>query len=694
MKSVGFRLLLIMLAITIIGMGLIAVIGTAIAKTSLEEQSFGRIGVTTKLNADKIEAWLSRQIIYIDAIATDFSSLPDISPEALMPALVNYTERNEDFFSVYAGYPDGEGVFNDEWEPDYSIWKANERDWYKGAVMSPNKAYISELYADAQSGDLCITLAKVFTYNDIVAGVAAADIFTNVLREVVNNVDIGKGGYAFLTDSEGRILEHHDNRFTPVIDANDNTVFKNIAEIEDRHYADLRKTDVIEGNPIELKSPDGESRYYFASAIPSTGWVLYSAIPVSAVNAPISRQIIVAVIVFVAVLCIAVTLIFFSLRKLITRPVKDVTEAGNLLASGEIEVQLDRNYIGELALLADSFRGMVAFNKQQAEWLESIANGDLSIEVHPRGANDRIGNAIVNMLESLNVMFSNISQSTHQVASGSQQLADGAQELAQGSTEQASVVEQLSASITDINTMAGENTKTATAALDEVQEVGHLMVVCSEQMGQMLEAMRTIDDKSKAILKTTKVIDDIAFQTNILALNAAVEAARAGQHGKGFAVVAEEVRNLASKSAEAAKDTASLLESSSQSVTEGNSIVNKVNMSLHSVVDLARKNAEKIANVQLISTNQSDAMVQITIGIDQVAQVVQQNSATAEESAAASEEMRSQSATLRDLISQFKLNESTMLIDSQPSIEKNPKRLITAGGSAFSPTRGNGFMKY
>jgi methyl-accepting chemotaxis protein len=232
----------------------------------------------------------------------------------------------------------------------------------------------------------------------------------------------------------------------------------------------------------------------------------------------------------------------------------------------------------------------------------------------------------------------------------SRQIADGSQTLAQGAAEQAASIDVLSGSIATVNDMTKNNAKTATEALNEVNEVGKLMVVCMEQMQQMIVAMHTIDDKSKDITKTAKVVDDIAFQTNILALNAAVEAARAGIHGKGFAVVAEEVRNLASKSAQAAKETEALTASSSVSVAEGSACVEMVNKSLQAIASIAKKNAEQIAEVQAVSVEQSKSMEEIHSGIEQVATVVQQNSATAEELASTSIEMSAQTESLHKLI--------------------------------------------
>jgi Methyl-accepting chemotaxis protein len=256
-------------------------------------------------------------------------------------------------------------------------------------------------------------------------------------------------------------------------------------------------------------------------------------------------------------------------------------------------------------------------------------------------------------------LLENIAAIIPSFVTASKQIANGAQMLAQGTTEQAASVDELSNSIVEINDMAIENSRLTSTTQEEAQESKRLIDACTEQVRSMLDAMQTIDEKSKTILKTTKVIDDIAFQTNILALNAAVEAARAGGHGKGFAVVAEEVRNLASRSAAAAKETSELLESSSRGVEEGNRIAEKVSTSLQSVVEIADANAEHIARVQALSSDQSEAIKEINSNIDMMSRVIQQTSATAEESAASSAEMSGKADYLGVLIKDFK-NKKTL----------------------------------
>jgi len=399
--------------------------------------------------------------------------------------------------------------------------------------------------------------------------------------------------------------------------------------------------------------------------------VLYAAI--AEVESTRGTMIITLFILLVTVLVIAV-FIGLYVSNLVSRPIIALASfmsragtTGDITATDEEEKSLNK-YMELKDETGQLMRGCGAFIDHILSIsgsLETIAGGDLSADIELLSGSDTMGIALQKTTDSLNRMFSDINASTAQVSHGSKQIADGAQSLAQGSTQQAASVEELSATISEIAVKTKDSAEKAENAAVLASSIMQNAEKGSNQMNEMTNAVKEINQASQSISKVIKVIDDIAFQTNILALNAAVEAARAGQHGKGFAVVAEEVRALAGKSAEAAKDTGGLIANSMEKAELGARIADSTAESLSEIVSGINESNQLIAEIAKSSEEQSVGISQINNGIDQVAQVVQQNSAIAEESAAASEEMSSQSANLEELILQFKLKNNSPMMSLQ-----------------------------
>lgn len=336
----------------------------------------------------------------------------------------------------------------------------------------------------------------------------------------------------------------------------------------------------------------------------------------NAKNAATSNSATVIMIVVMSV-CVIIAVAFgIFLSRIISSPVNLMVRTAEKIADGDLDVEVDYESKDEIGLLAKSFR---------------------------------------RMSEYLNEVMSNIRVSSEQVAVGSRQVSASSQALSQGATEQASSVEELTASIEQIASQTRQNAENAGRANELANASKEDAVVGNNHMKLMLDAMNDINESSANISKIIKVIDDIAFQTNILALNAAVEAARAGQHGKGFAVVAEEVRNLAARSANAAKETTSLIEGSIKKAEGGTKIASETAASLSKIVEGVSKAAELVDQIATASGEQSAGIAQINKAIQQVSEVIQTNSATSEEGASASEELSGQADMLKELVGKFNL---------------------------------------
>lgn len=347
----------------------------------------------------------------------------------------------------------------------------------------------------------------------------------------------------------------------------------------------------------------------------------------------------------------------------IRKPVEEIKEVAEKMAAGNLDVSLDYQSRDELGNLSDSMRSLIHMFREiiddMSYGLASLGSGDFTVESKVEelyvGDFHRLLTSMHQIIERLSQTLGQISMASDQVSAGSDQVSAGSQALSQGATEQASSVEELAATINEISSQVSENAENAQQGSKLADAAGAKIELGNRQMQEMIAAMGEISDKSGQIGKIIKTIEDIAFQTNILALNAAVEAARAGAAGKGFAVVADEVRNLASKSAEASKSTAALIEGSIQAVERGTSLADETANTLSEVVVSAKQVVAVVDNISRASSEQALSIAQVTQGIDQISSVVQTNSATAEESAAASEELSGQAQMLKNLVEKFKL---------------------------------------
>jgi len=531
--------------------------------------------------------------------------------------------------------------------PDYDI---TTRDWY-GEMIANKALTITEPYIDSSYGDMVTSVMMPVWNGSYLLGLVGIDITIDNLASIMIEYKLGQTGYVILVSKDGLVVYHPDSDLIGMSIAGSglgDDIVKAMAKSTFGEY---------------MFTEDNVVKRAVLQPVLGTGWMVLAVIPEHELLASYYHSKNAMYTVFGIGLAILI-MICLLIAVAIVRPIRSLSRTAKHIADGDLDVSAAVQTVDETGKLAQSISSMTSRLKDYVLYiteingvLHKISEGDLTFQLKQKyqGEFSTIKESLLILQIKLSETMSTISTSTVQVSSGAKQIADGAQSLAQGATQQAATIQQVSSSISEIAQKTKDNKEMASRAAALANTIKGKAEKGSQQMDEMLDAVKEIDQAGQDINKVIKVIDDIAFQTNILALNAAVEAARAGVHGKGFAVVADEVRNLASKSAEAAKDTGSLIANSIEKAELGSRIAVETSDSLSEIVAGINESAQIINDIAKSSEEQSIGISQINSEIDQVANVVQQNSAIAQESAAASEEMSGQSSMLEELISQFKL---------------------------------------
>ena len=415
----------------------------------------------------------------------------------------------------------------------------------------------------------------------------------------------------------------------------------------------LSDADALSSKAIQLAQQSVDLRNKFIGLKDQIAEQLQAEL--STLSADTKQQRYLNVVMCSAVIIATLVLVALIISRSITEPLRRSIEVVNKIAKGEIPTEIKHASRDEIGQLFKSMTTMTANLAEKAQLAEQISQGNLAVDVPLASEHDQLGLALQQMVSSLKEIVTEMQGSSQYIVDGATRMSDVSQKLSQGTTESAASLEEISASMNEVASQIEHNAANAKQANVLSAETMTAASGGNMLMNELVEAMDTISQSSRDINKINKVIDEIAFQTNLLALNAAVEAARAGQHGKGFAVVAEEVRNLAARSANAAKETSTMIEDSLSKADSGVAVATKTAAALYTIVSVATKVTALIGEIDIATSEQSNGISQTEQGLSQIDRVVQQNTSTAVETASTAETLAAQAMHMEQLLGHFSL---------------------------------------
>lgn len=549
---------------------------------------------------------------------------------------------------------DGQGYSN------YGDFDFNDQLHFQAA--SKGDVFVGEPIINRLNGDIIIISgAPVYDDGKIVGTVYIVDLVASV-NDKIGEITFGKTGHAYIINKEGTVLFHKDEQEIAT-QSNAISQYKEDGKNGSLAKATEKILSTDESGTISYRK---NGKRMFAAYCPVTShgdWRLIITAPQSEFTSMVVVSVIVNSIIGLLLLSFNIVLMKRQIKDIIT-PVDSVTARLVKLAEGDLKTPVEVITTGnELSILSnnlnDTIQSLNLYISDITRVLSQLSAGNLDIQTEANFAGDFVSlkESIDTIVGSLNETMAQMNNAADLVADHSDGTSQGAKNLANSTLDQASVLEELTASIASVSEQVRLTADNASKANMRSLEAEKNVETCNQQMQSMINAMSDIKAGSAKIGDIIKNIEDIAEQTNLLSLNAAIEAARAGEAGRGFSVVAEEVRSLAEESAIAAKNTAKLIIKSIETVENGTSIVNETAESLTQVVNNTTEITSIISEIADAAREQAAAIEQINTGFEQMSDAVTTNSMTAQESAQSSEELANQAQNLKGLIGRFSLKD-------------------------------------
>lgn len=537
-------------------------------------------------------------------------------------------------------------------------FNGEERVWY-APVMEQQKTIITGAYEDISTGSLTVTIAAPVSMSNGMNGIFGLDVKLQDLTQEVAAIQIGDSGYVTVFDANNNILYHPE----------ENVIMQNVKDV---NYSDNVKDAILNNKEEKGMEYTREGVKYACSIthLDNLEYLVLGILPDEEYQSYQKEAFAIILWVF-AIGIVVLSVITVIISRQMVKSIKALSKEAGRIAEGELDVELAVKTRDEIGVLANDINAITHRLKKYILYIDEITavlkeigrgNFVFTLQQDYKGEFAKVKDGLLEVRDTMSETLKSVIISADQVASGADQVSIGAQSQAQGATEQASSVQELAATLQEVATQIDTNTSVIEETGEAIDEVATEVHEGEMKMKTMLEAMDAISSNSQEVGNIIKSIEDIAFQTNILALNAAVEAARAGEAGKGFAVVADEVRSLAGKTAEASETTAELIQKALDAVENGKGIAGETAESFEKVYHTIGEIAEKAASITKNSERQNEAIKQTTLGVDQIASVVQTSSATSEESAAASEELSGQAQMLKDMVSKFELPDDAITV--------------------------------